>query len=168
MDDKKIKKEETIAVDSKESIDQKEPEHKVDRVEQLEIKIAELEDQLKRAVADYRNLERRSSEERSEAIKFANKSLIESLLPALDTLFLAGIYTKDESVKLTIARILEVLKENGIEKINTFDAQYNAQLMEAVEAIEGEKDKVIEEMRPGFTVYGKLIRPAQVKVGIGG
>lgn len=168
MDDKKIKKEETIAVDSKESIDQKEPEHKVDRVEQLEIKIAELEDQLKRAVADYRNLERRSSEERSEAIRFANKSLIESLLPALDTLFLAGIYTKDESVKLTIARILEVLKENGIEKINTFDAQYNAQLMEAVEAIEGEKDKVIEEMRPGFTVYGKLIRPAQVKVGIGG
>ncbi len=167
MDDKKIKKEETIAVDSKESIDQKEPEHKVDRVEQLEIKIAELEDQLKRAVADYRNLERRSSEERSEAIRFANKSLIESLLPALDTLFLAGKYTKDESVKLTIARILEVLKENGIEKINTFDAQYNAQLMEAVEAIEGEKDKVIEEMRPGFTVYGKLIRPAQVKVGIG-
>lgn len=168
MDDKKIKKEEKTSTDLPESVDEKELEKKVDRVGQLELLVTELEDQLKRAVADYRNLERRSIEERSEAIKFANKSLVESLLPAFDTLFLAGKYTTDESVKLTIARILDVLKENGIEKIDTFGAQYNAQLMEAVEAIKGEKEKVIEEMRPGFTVYGKLIRPAQVKVGIGG
>lgn len=130
-------------------------------------KIEELTDQLKRAVADYRNLERRSFEERSEAIKFANKQLIESLLPAFDTLFLAGKYTSDESVKLTVTRILEVLKENGIEKVETNDAKYNADTMEAVEVIKGNKDMVIEELRPGFTIFGKLIRPAQVKVGNG-
>ena len=89
-----------------------------DSKEQLENRIAELEEQLKRAVADYRNLERRSSDERIEAIKFANKQLIEALLPAFDTLFLAGKYTTDESIKLTIMRITEVLKENGIEKIH--------------------------------------------------
>ncbi len=134
---------------------------------QLENRITELEEQLKRAVADYRNLERRSSEERIEAIKFANKQLIEALLPAFDTLFLAGKYTTDESIKLTIGRIIEVLKENGIEKIDTNDAQYNAGEMECVEVVEGEKDKVTEEVRPGFKVNGRLIRPAQVKVGKG-
>ena len=134
---------------------------------QLENRITELEEQLKRAVADYRNLERRSSEERIEAIKFANKQLIEALLPAFDTLFLAGKYTTDESIKLTIGRIIEVLKENGIEKIDTNDAQYNAVEMECVEVVEGEKDKVTEEIRPGFKVNGRLIRPAQVKVGKG-
>lgn len=138
-----------------------------DSKEQLENRIAELEEQLKRAVADYRNLERRSSDERIEAIKFANKQLIEALLPAFDTLFLAGKYTTDESIKLTIMRITEVLKENGIEKIDTNDAQYNAVEMECVEVVEGEKDKVTEEIRPGFKVNGRLIRPAQVKVGKG-
>jgi molecular chaperone GrpE len=138
-----------------------------DKEKQLENRIKELDEQLKRAIADYRNLERRSSDERIEAIKFANKQLIEALLPAFDTLFLAEKYTTDETIKLTIGRILDVLKENGIEKIATNDAQYNAAEMECVEVVEGEKEKVIEEIRPGFKVNGRLIRPAQVKVGKG-
>jgi len=128
-------------------------------------KIASLEDQLKRAVADYRNLERRSIEERIEAIKFANKNLIDALIPAFDTLFLAAKFTADESVKLTVDRIVSVLKENGIEKVKTDKAEYNAGTMECIEVVEGEEGKVIEEVRPGFTINGKLIRPAQVKVG---
>lgn len=160
MDDKKIKKnkEEVVADEVKES----EPVR-----DERDVKIVELSDQLKRAVADYRNLERRSFEERSEAIRFASKQLIEALLPAFDTLFLAGKYTTDESVKLTIGRIVDVLKENGIEKVDTHNAQYNADTMEVVEVVDGPKEKIIEEVRPGFTVSGKLIRPAQVKVGQG-
>lgn len=129
--------------------------------------IIQLDEQLKRAVADYRNLERRSIEERSEAIKFANKQLIEALLPAFDTLFLAEKYTTDESVKLTIGRIVEILKENGIDKISCMNVKYNADIMEAIEVVKGEKDTVIEEVRPGFIINGRLIRPAQVKVGNG-
>lgn len=153
----------------KEDTEEKEDlvEDKKDSNEQLENRITELEEQLKRAVADYRNLERRSKEERIEAIKFANKQLIEALLPAFDTLFLAGKYTTDESIKLTIMRIIEVLKENGIEKIDSNDAQYNAVEMECIEVVDGEKDKVLEEIRPGFKINGRLIRPAQVKVGKG-
>lgn len=140
---------------------------KSNEIEQLENRIVELEDQLKRAVADYRNLERRTIEQRSEDIRFANKNLIEALLPAFDTLFLAGKYTTDESVKLTIGRILEILKENGIEKVDTDSAKYNAETMEAVEVVGESGEDIIEELRPGFTIYGKLIRPAQVKVGKG-
>ena len=150
-------------------------EKKKDEIEEVldevsdekDLKITELEDQLKRAVADYRNLERRSFEERIEAVKFAGKNVIEALLPAFDTLFLAAKYTSDESVKLTLQRIVEILKENGIEKIVTENVQYNAETMEAVEVVGGDKDKVVEEVRPGFTINEKLIRPAHVKVGNG-
>ena len=132
---------------------------------QFENRIKELEEQVARAVADYRNLERRVADEKIEAVRYANRHFVEALLPAFDTLILAGKFTQDESVKLTIQHVLEVLRNNGIEKVNTLDAKYNAETMEAVEVVEGEKDKVIEEVRPGFTINGKLIRPAQVKVG---
>lgn len=146
QDDKNIKEEEEIH-------------------DEKDLKIEELSNQLKRAVADYRNLERRGIEQRSEDIRFANKNLIEALLPAFDTLILAGKYTEDESVKLTIGRVLEILKENGIEKVATIGAKYNADTMEVVEVVEGEEGEVVDEIRPGFLLHEKLIRPAQVKVG---
>lgn len=142
-------------------------EEVTEEVDERDAKIQELDQQLKRAVADYRNLERRSFDERSEAVKFANKQLIEALLPAFDTLFLAGKYTTDESVKLTIGRILEVLQQNGIDKIQCENVKYNADSMEVIEVVSGEKDTVLEEVRPGFIINGRLIRPAQVKVGNG-
>ena len=164
MDDKKIHKKEEKQIEKiSEEIDKEEKtEHKI---EQLENRIKDLDGQLKRAIADYRNLERRSAEERFDAVRFANKQLIEALLPAFDTLFLAGKFTQDESVKLTMQRILEVLKDNGIEKVITDNAKYNADTMEAIEVVAGEDGMVVEEVRPGFTINGKLIRPAQVKVG---
>jgi molecular chaperone GrpE len=151
-------------MDNNKKIKQEKNEEEVD---ERDAKIAELDNQLKRAVADYRNLERRSYDERSDAVKFANKQLIEALLPAFDTLFLAEKYTTDESVKLTIGRILEVLQQNGIDKILVENVKYNPETMEVIELVPGEKDTVIEEVRPGFMIHGKLIRPAQVKVGNG-
>lgn len=142
-----------------------EPEELIE--EEQDTRAEELEHQLKRAVADYRNLERRTEEERREYVKSANKDLITSLLPAFDALFLAGKYTEDQGVKLTVQRVLEVLKENGIEKVETNNVQFNADEMECVEVVSGKKDVVVEEIRPGFKIYGKLIRPAHVKVGGG-
>lgn len=136
-----------------------------EKKDECEEKIAQLDDQLKRAVADYKNLERRVIEEKREIMKYANKELFMSLLPAFDTLFLAGKYTEDQSVKLTIQRIVEVLKENGIEKIDTNNVKFNPELMECVEVVDGDKDTIVEELRPGFALFGKLLRPAQVKVG---
>ena len=166
MDDKNLKnKKEAIKQDNKENVEVVKEENKDSIIDEKDVKLAEVSDQLKRAVADYRNLERRSYEERIDAIKFANKQLVEALLPAFDTLFLAGKYTTDDSVKLTITRILEILKENGIERVDTLNQKYNADLMEVIEIVKGEEGQVIEEIRPGFKINGKLIRPAQVKVG---
>lgn len=145
------------------SKDSKKP--KIEEKDERDEKVASLEDQLKRALADYQNLQRRFDEEKREIVKYANKELITNLLPAFDALFLASIYTEDQGVKLTIQSIMDSLKQNGIEKIETQNVKYNAETMEAVEVVAGEEGKVIEELRPGFTINGKLIRPAQVKVG---
>lgn len=162
MDDNK-KQKEKIVESPAEDLEEVALEEK--DTKQFENRIAELEDQLKRAVADYRNLERRNIEERADAVKFANRQLVESLLPAFDILILAEKFTTDENIKLTVAKILEVLKENGIEKVATVGAKYNADTMEAIDVVDENSDTVLEELRPGFTLRGKLIRAAQVKVG---
>lgn len=134
-------------------------------IEELEKRIEELESQLKRAVADYRNLEKRSDEERGEFVKFANKELLLKLLPAFDTLFLAEQYVKDEGLKLSIKKLIEVLKDEGVERVETVGREFNPEYMECVDTGDGEENKVLEEVTPGFVLFGKALRPAQVKVG---
>lgn len=168
MDDKKIKQKEELELDDKkaeEQIDEEDEAVEDDQLTALEEKNKSLEDQLKRAVADYRNLENRSRDEKLEFIKFANKNLIEQLLPAFDTLLLAEKYTDDQNFKVTVKHVLEVLKNAGIERVETTKKDYNPITMEAIEVVEGDQDKVVEELQPGFTLFGKTIRPARVKVG---
>lgn len=135
------------------------------KIEELTHKVQELEDQLARAVADYRNQEKRVEDEKQEFVKFANRDLLLKLIPAFDTLFLAEKYVADEGIKITIRHVMETLKEVGVEQIRTEGEMFDAAKMEAVATDEGDEGKVLEELRPGYTMNGKLIRPAQVKVG---
>ena len=134
-------------------------------IKKLEEETLVLKEQLARALADYKNLEKRFDEEKKEFVKYANKELLIRLIPALDTLFLAGKYTSDEGIRLTVKTVLDALKDVGVEKIGAEGAEFNPEFMEAVDTGEGEENKVIEEVRPGFMLNGKVIRPAQVKVG---
>lgn len=136
-----------------------------DQINKLTEKIADLEDQLKRAVADYRNLENRVQEERIEFVKFANKNLLENLLPAFDTIILASLYSEDQSLQVTVKYLLDTLKQAGVEKVKTVGEKFNPVTMEAIEVVEGNEGEVIEESQPGFTLHGKILRPARVKVG---
>ena len=124
-----------------------------------------LENQLKRALADYQNLEKRIAGEKSDWIKLANKDLILRLLPGLDSLILAQKHTADEGVKISIKHFLDSLSEVGVKKIETEGAQFDPNLMEAVSVTEGEEGGVVEELRAGYTLFDSVIRPAQVVVG---
>ncbi len=171
MDDMKIKKQKDEVIeelDQQEVVEEMPHEDEVsedNQVQELLDKNKSLEDQLKRAVADYRNLENRNRDEKLEFIKFANKNLIEQLLPAFDTLLLAEKYTDDQNFKVTVKHVLEVLKQAGIERVETVKKDYNPATMEVIEVVEGDDNKVAEELQPGFTLFGKTIRPARVKVG---
>ncbi len=131
-----------------------------------------LENQLKRALADYQNLEKRIAEEKSSWIKVANKDLLLKLLPGFDSLLLAEKHTQDSGVKLSIKHFLDILEQEGVRKIETIGKDFDPTLMEAVSTTEvdpstgsGQEGKVVEELRTGYTLFGQVLRPAQVVVG---
>lgn len=132
---------------------------------ELEKNLSELEDNLKRSLADYQNLEKRFFEERKELVKNANKGLILRLLPALDTLMLANKHVRDEGLNLSIRQVLDILRNEGVEKIETKGRDFDPRIMECTEVVAGEANKVIEELRPGYLLNDAVFRPAQVKVG---
>lgn len=170
MDDNNIddlEKEEEIVEDVSEEEDTKKTKGKKknDEVEKLKEKVEDLENQLKRSVADYRNQEMRFNEEKKEFVKYANRDLLLRLIPAFDTLFLAAKYVTDEGIKLTIKNLENALSEVGVERIEVEGKPFDPSVMEVVTTGEGEDDMVLEELRPGFMLNGKLVRPANVKVG---
>lgn len=127
--------------------------------------VSNIENQLKRALADYQNLEKRILSEKSEWIKSANKDLLLRLLPGLDSLLLAEKHTQDDGVKLSIKHFLDILEQVGVKKIETENKDFDPNLMEAVATTTGEEGKVIEETRAGYMLYDQVLRPAQVVVG---
>lgn len=136
-----------------------------EKEQSLESKETNLENQLKRALADYQNLEKRIVEEKASWIRSANRDLILKLLPVLDNLFLAQKHISDEGLNLSIAKFLQVLAEDGIERIETTGRDFDPHLMECVSVVAGEEGKVVEEVRSGYTLNDSVIRPAQVVVG---
>lgn len=148
-------------------IEDKEEEIKEEKKDEIEEKIESLENLLKRALADYQNLEKRVTEEKREWIKTANKGLILRLLPVLDTLTMANAHVVNEGLKLSIQQFLDVLKSEGVDKIEAVGKDFDPKTMDCVETIEGEEGKVLEEVRSGFTLCGQTLRAAMVKVGKG-
>lgn len=126
---------------------------------------SQLENQLKRSLADYQNLQKRVQEEKVNWIKMANKDLLLKMLPVLDTLMLAHKHLADKGLELSINQFLQILKDEGVTKIETVGQEFDPNTMEATGTTEGEDGKVVEEVRAGFIYYEAVLRPAQVIVG---
>ena len=136
-----------------------------DKIEEEDLEIENLKNQIARTLADYQNLEKRTTQEREELRKSANSGLILRLLPALDTLMLAQKHTEDEGINLSVKQIFDTLEREGLKKIETVGKDFDPQFMEAVHVADGEEGKVVEELRPGFLLNDKVLRAAQVSVG---
>lgn len=139
----------------------------IDEVEVLKNQLSEMELNWKRALADYKNLVDRSNKERKQFTEFANEVLIMKFLAVYDSLEMLGKYNSDQGLQLTIKQFGQVLKEEGLKEIEALGKDYDVNEMEAIEMVEGEKDKVIEVLTKGFYLKEKLLRPARVKVGKG-
>src|SRR5437870_3597742 len=125
----------------------------------------ELENQLKRTMADYQNLERRIEEERKLLGQLSSALVIEKFLPVLDNLEAAQRHLKDEGLELVIKQFKEVLSSEGVEEIQAESSQFDPKLHEALEAKEGEKDnQVIKVVSRGYQINGNVLRPAKVIV----
>ncbi len=133
----------------------------------LKTQINDLDNNWKRALADYKNLVDRTNKEKKDVYEFANSSLLLSLLPVYDSLEMLGKYNQDQGLLLTIKQFKQVLSEEGLKEIETNGKDYDVNEMEAVDMVEGEEGKVVEELSKGFYFKGRLLRPARVKVGKG-
>ena len=118
-----------------------------------------------RVLADYQNLEKRKSEEIGQIRRFAGEILLNRLLPVVDTFTRAFVHVKDPGLELAFKELEAFLKDAGVEKIDVVGEPFNPQEMECIEVVPGEDNIVIEESLSGYTLYGKVIRVAQVKVG---
>src|SRR3989338_10570339 len=118
---------------------------------ELEERVSELENQLKRAVADYQNLEKRVQEGRSELTNFMGAELIKRMLPVLDHLdkALQGVKESEsqsgwlQGVELAVKEFKQVLQSEGLEEINC-EGEFNPALHEAVDTRDGNDNMILE------------------------
>ena len=140
-------------------------------------KIAALEDKYIRQVAEFDNYRKRTMKEKAELIKNGGERTIESILPVLDDFERAlANMSKDESnaeamkgVELIYNKFAGILKQNGLQKIETEGADFNTDFHEAIAMVpafeESMKGKVLDCIQTGYMLNEKVIRHAKVAVG---
>lgn len=140
-------------------------------------KIASLEDKYLRQAAEFDNYRKRTIKEKAELIKNGGERAIESILPVLDD-FERAIQnmSKDENaaemltgVELIYNKFVGILKQNGLQKIETEGADFDTDFHEAIALVptpdEALKGKVLDCVQTGYTLNDKVIRHAKVAVG---
>ncbi len=127
--------------------------------------VENIKNQLKRALADYSNLQKRFEEEKKYIIKYANANLLLKLVSVLDSLEEAKKHLQNEGLDLSIKKYKETLHTEGINEIDSEGKKFDPNFHEAVEVVEGKEDgKIVEVLQKGYTLDDKVLRPAKVKV----
>ena len=136
-----------------------------------------LKERLLRAVADLENFRKRAARERQEAVQYANQSLLERLIPALDNLDMATAAVNSaqggsvESLKMGVEMVLVqlrgVVREAGLEEITATGQAFDPTWHEAVseqESADVPEGQVLQQLRKGYRLHQRLLRPATVVV----
>ena len=172
------KKSVRLDIESEEGLEELEAENEektqADKQEAEKTQEESLQTQYLRLVADYQNLKRRTEKEKSDIYAFANEKIILDLLNVIDNFERAMLHAEDISDKnlangmnMIHKQLKEVLEKNGVSEIITTGEDFNPNLHHAVStdsSSELESGKVSEVLQKGYSLKGKIIRPAMVKV----
>ena len=129
---------------------------------------------LQRLAAEFDNYRKRTERDQLENVQRASQRVIESVLPTLDSLNAAtAIEATTEAeqkmldgMKGTEALLLEAFASEGFSPIDAAGVPFDPAVHEAVSVIPGEGDQiVVQELRKGYTMRGRVIRPSLVIVG---
>ena len=132
----------------------------------------QLLDRMARLQAEFENARKRDARERAEFRDFAVAGAIEQLLPVLDNLNLAlSVKGSGEQlrsgVELIVRQMEEAMRSLGVQPIETVGAQFDPQVHEALGSIDTTEvpdHQVMEEVRRGYRLKEKMLRPALVRV----
>lgn len=140
--------------------------------ERLQTERDQLFDRLARLQADFDNYRKREARERNEFRDYALVNTVEQFLPVLDNFQLAlrsqGTAEQLRSgVDLIVRQMEEILRNLGVQPVPTTDARFDPRLHEAIEMVERDDlpdQQVMDEVRRGYTLRDRLLRPALVRV----
>ena len=138
--------------------------------------LGKAQDQVMRVHADAQNVKRRAQQDVEKAHKFGLEKFAESLLPVVDSLE-RGLESADaaegsheamkEGMELTLKLFLDTLQKFSVEQVNPVGEPFDPQLHQAMSQIESpdqEPGSVLNVFQKGYTLHGRLIRPAMVVV----
>ncbi len=138
---------------------------KCDAPEQMENKMAEIEEQFQRLAAEFDNYRKRSLKEKVESQAIASGKVIESLLPVLDDIDAAKEQVKDKGTLEIFEKLEKTLFTAGLQKFTCEGKNVDLETCEVAFTEKGDEDnKVTKVIRPGYKLNGKLIRTAIVAV----
>ena len=154
-----------------------EEESLADKVEELEQALAEAKEQALRAAAETQNIRRRAEQDVEKAHKFALEKFVNDMLPVADNLERAIEASKtaedadgsavSEGVELTLKSLIDALKRHKVEPIDPLGEPFDPQLHQAMTMVDDpnvEPNSVINVFQKGYTLNGRLVRPAMVVV----
>ena len=137
---------------------------------------AQFQDQLLRMAADLENYKKRATRERLDAIKYATESLLERIIPVLDNFEMAlaaanttgtSVQSLQAGVSMIQQQLKSVMSDAGLEEINAAGQPFNPNLHEAIsqqETAEVPEGQVVQQVRKGYKLRDRLLRPASVIV----
>jgi molecular chaperone GrpE len=175
-----------VAENEQESVENQEdtPEVELTTEEKLQHEMAELQqqnaelkDKYMRLLAEFDNFKKRTIKEKIEFMRTAAQDTMTALLPVLDDFDRAKKNADDENsveqfsegVELVYNKLHSVLKQSGLEPMETdgesFDAEFHEALTEIPAPTEEMKGKIIDTIERGYKLKDKIIRHAKVVVG---
>lgn len=175
QDTEKAPETETQAEDKEESPKESTVEEQLEKARE---EISELNDSLLRKIAEFDNYRKRTLKEKTELILNGGEKTITAILPVLDDMERAmknmqtatDVAAVLEGVELIYKKFISILEHQGVKAIDTKDADFNVDLHEAIAQLPAPnsemKGKIIDCTLTGYTMNEKVIRHAQVVVGV--
>ena len=144
----------------------------------LQADLDRFRDLAQRSQADFENYKKRLAREKEEAIKYANKSLLERLLPVVDNFDLGLAAARGEGkespvlsgMTLVLKQLNDFLTENGLQPIDTAGQKFDPNLHEAIAHEPSDQipeGSIIRQTRRGYRFKDRLLRPSSVVVSSG-
>jgi molecular chaperone GrpE len=144
------------------------------RVEELASQLEEANNRYLRLAADFDNFKKRARQEQLDTMRHAAATVVERLLPVVDDANRALDHAPEgvdegwlKGVQLTVRQLEDVLASVGVERVSAMGAPFDPKVHEAVgseERADQPEDTVVVELRPGYRMHDRILRPALVKV----
>ena len=158
---------------SQEAAEEAEGQEAAEELEAVKKQLSEGVERMKRLQADFENFRRRTRQEKEELSNMVVQDFIKELLPMLDNFdrAMAAEATDaakfQQGVEMIYNQLAEILKNRGMELIDTKEAKFDPNFHQAVMRVENpelEDETIAMELQKGYMVKGKVIRPSMVQV----